>query len=455
MNNENLPDFNYHSGEDVPYISISNSKSNSSKNQNSKTSSNMNKLSLTQNNNNSSSNSRNNQDSPFKVISNKTLENSHKEEKSSGNSFFRDTYYVQNIGDTSFNIQNISNQVNSEDKKEKKIERTPNKIYDKNNAILEKLKNKNKAVLSIDNFDGRNLNDYFEKIYVNATTENKNKNQVSSIENSQNNTIKLKKNKVNINKSWNKNSFINFQIKPVKAVNKYNKSFSKKNNEIKNRNNSVSGIPKIKNNKMLSCVNITSLNNNLQNLFKLNSAEIKFNNLLNKYRPKKKIIKKNNNTILNYQNNLINNNNNKCNNDKNKINTLKRFSQEKIKPIPKSDIYNRKFSLSHLKITDSVKNLFQEKKSKQNKKNSINKDMRKFSAKVTKVNKPLFSSTLLKDQKNKPENLFCNLLNSNTAIRIKQYKKETNNLFLKYKEKNEFEKTLQPKNKRFNYNIKK
>ena len=427
MNKENIPDFNNHSGEEVPYINISNSKSNSSKNQNSKTSSNKNKLSLTQNNNNSSSNSRNNnQDSSFKTIRKKTSRNTNKEEKSSANSFFRDNSFIQNKGDISFNI-NISNRVHSEDKKEKKIERTPNKRYDKNNAILEKLKKKNKAVLSMDNIDGRNLNDFFEKMYVNVTTEDKNKNQVTSIENTQNNTIKLKKSNVNTNKSWNKNSSTNSQIRPVKIVNKYNKSFSKKNNEIKKINNNASGCSKIMKNKLMSSANLTSLNNNFQNLFKMNNADIDFNDLLNKYRPKK-IIKKN----LNFQKSSVNNsNNNNCNNNKNKVNTEKRFSLEKIKPTPKSDNYNRQFSLSYLKIRDSVKNLFQDNKCKQNEKKSINKNVRRLSAKVIKNNKPIFSSTLLKDQKSKPENLFYNILNSNTIIRIKPFKKETNNLYFR------------------------
>ena len=92
---------------------------------------------------------------------------------------------------------------------------------------------------------------------------------------------------------------------------------------------------------------------------------------------------------------------------------------------------------------------------------NINKYKRKLSAKQIKNdNMPIISPNILREQKNKQENnCFKILNNNNTFIKIKSLKKrdtfdnnkKTNNPhFLKFKEKNEYEKTIQL-NKRFNY----
>ena len=109
--------------ENVPFITISNSKSNSSKNQNSKTSSN-NKYSLTDNN--SGSNSKNNlNNSSLNFEKRRIFLKKNKQLKSSHNSSYAESSLVKPVFDTSFynhldkNSQNIPL---SEDKKEIKTE---------------------------------------------------------------------------------------------------------------------------------------------------------------------------------------------------------------------------------------------------------------------------------------------------------------------------------------------
>ena len=373
MNKENEPDFinnlniNHPKDEVIPYINnISNSKSNSSK-----TSSNKNRVLITKNSNNlSSTSSKNHQNSSFHILRKKLFRNTNKE-KLNGILTFTEISHIKNKGSIS-NITKKSNRVLSEGKKVKKMGKvldieTPKKEKDKTSIIMEKLKDKKRAVLFADNFEGKNLMDDFENMCVKVTTEAKNINRVSSADNTQKNTIKSNKNEVNTNKSWNKNNISNFQIKPAKLINKYNNNFNTNKKEIniksiKNDINNISGYSSKRKNKAL----ITSL----INLFK---QDIDFENLINKYRPKK---------ILNNNHKSFITNNNNSKTDKNKINTEKK-SYEKIKPTPKSDNNKRNFSLSNIKIRESVKNLFQDNKYnkyKQNEMRIINKDMRKLSA---------------------------------------------------------------------------
>ena len=131
MKKEKLPFFNNNlnktnSGEELPFISISNSKSNSSKNQSSKTSSNNYKVSLTQNNN-SSSNSKNNHknSSFFNIIRTKLSRNNKNDEEKSSEFFtFTENSILPSFYDLSFNNKSnkySSNLSLSEDKKESKI----------------------------------------------------------------------------------------------------------------------------------------------------------------------------------------------------------------------------------------------------------------------------------------------------------------------------------------------
>ena len=462
MNKENEPDFinnpniNHSKDEKIPYInSISNSKSNSSK-----TSSNKNKILLTQNSNNlSSKSSQNLQNSSFHILRKKLFRNTNIGQLN-GILTFTDISIIHNKEGISLNITKKSNRVLSEGKKVIKIGKvldmeTPKKKYnDKKSVIMEKLKYKKKAILSADNIEGKNLMEYFDNMYVNTTTEVKNINRVrvSSAENIKNNTFKSNKNTTNTNKSWNKNNISHYQIKPANLINKYNKNFSTNKNEINNKSikndiNNMSGYSSNRKNKAI----ITSLNN----LFK---QDIDFEHLINKYRPKKII--NNNNAFLNKTQKSFAIN---CKCDKNKISTEKKKSYEKIKPMPKSDNNKRNFSISNIKIRESVKNLFQDFKYKQNEMENINKYKRKLSSKQIKNdNVPIISPNILREQKNRKDQLryiYLTSTNNFRTVKIKSLKKKdtfdnnkkTNNPhFLKLKEKNEFEKTIQP-NKRFNY----
>ena len=288
MNKENRPEFSninnsQHSREKVPYITISNSKSNSSKNQNSKTSSNKNKLILTQTSNNLSSNrSKDHQDSSFHIIRKKLLRNTNIG-KLNGILTFTEISINQNVSNISFTIPKKTNRVLSEGNRGIKILKvldieTPKKPSDKNIIFHEELKNNKKALLSIENINGKNLMDYFEKLYVNVTIDGKNMNRVPSVENIQNSTIKLNKNTVDTNKSWNKNNRSNCQIKSVQFFNKYNKNFGNKNGinykNIKKEIN-ISRCPSNNNKKIVDSLNI---------LFKKDNEYIE--NLINKFRPK-------------------------------------------------------------------------------------------------------------------------------------------------------------------------
>ena len=315
---ENELDFisNINLEEEVPFINIS-SKSSSSKNQNSKTSSSKNKLLLTQNSNNLSSISiKNNQNSLFQIMRKKLFRKTNMR-KSNGILTFTEISISRNKDGMSLNVTQKSKRTLSEDKKGMKIgkefyNQTPKKEYDKSIIINEKLKNKKKAVLSMDNVDGKNLMDKFRNIYSNIKTETKNINRISSDENTQNNAIKSNNkvvNVVNTNKSWNKN----------KSDNKYNKIFINNKNEINNRS--------IKNNIIYMSGNYSSRKNkiinssitNFKTKFTINSD---LKNLINKYRPK---------ISNNHQKNIANSNNNHKYDDKNKNNIKKKINFEKKK----------------------------------------------------------------------------------------------------------------------------
>lgn len=51
---------------------------------------------------------------------------------------------------------------------------------------------------------------YFKNMTVNATTDEKNKNRVSSAEKNSDNILTLKNNFINTNKSWNKKNMAKF-----------------------------------------------------------------------------------------------------------------------------------------------------------------------------------------------------------------------------------------------------
>ena len=125
---------NNNPGEEVPFITISNSKSNSSKNQNSKTSSNNHKISLTQNNNSSSNSKKKRQNSSFNIIRKKLslINKKNNQDKRSSEVFTFTDNSLLNIYDTSpnENTNKISNLSLSEDQKEiqteiKKTEKKP------------------------------------------------------------------------------------------------------------------------------------------------------------------------------------------------------------------------------------------------------------------------------------------------------------------------------------------
>ena len=212
------------SKEEVPFISISNSKSNSSKNQNSKnskSSSNIIPIFKAQNNNSSSNSIQNSKNSSSNKMRKKI---SISEEEKSGIFTFTEKSFIQS---SSFNQENKDL---SEDKKEVKTDKnheneTPKKIYDKTAVLKEKLKDKKKAVMKMDNIPGKNLMEYFGKMFVNVATEDKTKKRVSSVENIPCDNFRLKKNILDINKSWNKNIYpiFNSHKKPIKIKNKYKK----------------------------------------------------------------------------------------------------------------------------------------------------------------------------------------------------------------------------------------
>lgn len=463
------------SKEEVPFISISNSKSNSSKNQNSKnskSSSNIIPISMLQNNNSSSNSKKNSKHSSSNKTKGKICIS---EEEKSGIFYINDNSLIQ---PSFFNQENKSL---SEDKKEVKIDKTnenktPKKDYDKTAVLKEKLKDKKKAVMKMENIPGKNLMEYFDKMSV-KVMEDKSKKRVSSVENISYNNFRLKK-KIffDNNKSWNKNNYpiFNSHKKPIKINNKYNKNNNinlKEKKNIKDFN-----IVRIKKKKSTSCVSKSAIKN-FENIFKKNNINIDFENLLNKYMPN---LQKNFNKNNKFNLQSLSNNKNNNNLVKNKLNTEKKISIEKNKKTPKSDSYKRKFSSSYIKIKEmSHKNLFNDFKPKQNEMNNLGKNVgsnsnnKRLSAKIITKTKPVISP-LFKGQKNKPQNLFDKIININNSKKINPIKKEQkdnknnikkiNNLnennpyFLKCREKHDFpkqnEKGNQPINKGINYKSK-
>ena len=453
------------SKEDVPFISISNSKSNSSKNQNSKSSSNIIPISMLQNYNSNSNSKKNSKNSS----SNKMGKNiSISEEEKSGIFTYIEKSFIQS---SSFNQENKNI---SEDRKEVKTDKnheneTPKKYYDKTAVLKEKLKDKKKAIMKMDNIPGKNLMEYFGKMFVNVGTEDKTKKRVSSVENISYDNFRLKKNFLDINKSWNKNAYpiFNSHKKPIKINNKYRKE----NKKVKD----INRLNRLTKKKSTSCVSKSAIKN-FENIFKENNINIDFENLLNKYMPNipKKINKKNE---FKYQN-ISNNKNNYFIN--NQLNTEKKINLQKSKKTPKTDSYKRKLSSSYLKIKEiSLKNLFHDYKPKQNEINKVGKNAfpdsnkKRLSAKIIPRTKPVISS-MLKGQKNKQQNIFDKIMNKNNFIKINPIKKEQkdiknnnnkinnynelNSYFLKYREKHELqklnEKGNQPNNKGINYKSK-
>ena len=453
------------SKEDVPFISISNSKSNSSKNQNSKSSSNIIPISMLQNYNSNSNSKKNSKNSS----SNKMGKNiSISEEEKSGIFTYIEKSFIQS---SSFNQENKNI---SEDRKEVKTDKnheneTPKKYYDKTAVLKEKLKDKKKAIMKMDNIPGKNLMEYFGKMFVNVGTEDKTKKRVSSVENISYDNFRLKKNFLDINKSWNKNAYpiFNSHKKPIKIKNKYRKE----NQNVKD----INKFNILKKKKSTSCVSKSAIKN-FENIFKKNNINIDFENLLNKYMPNfpKKLNKK---KEFKYQN-ISNNKNNYF--IHNKLNTEKKINLENNKKTPKTDSYKRKLSSSYLKIKEiSLKNLFHDYKPKQNEINKVGKNAcpdsnkKRLSAKIIPRTKPVISS-MLKGQKNKQQNIFDKIMNKNNFIKINPIKKEQkdnknnnkkinnyneiNSYFLKYREKHELqkpnEKGNQPNNKGINYKSK-
>ena len=455
------------SREETPYISISNSKSNSSKNhnsKNSKSSSNINPISMVLNNN-SSSNSKKYSKNSSSNKGGKNISLNEEEEKEKSVIFtFTENSFIQS---SSFNQENKDL---SEDKKEVKTDKnlenaTPKKNYDKAAVLKEKLKDKKKAIMRMDNIPGKNLMEYFDKMSVNIALKDKTKKRASSIENISSDNFRLKKNFLDINKSWNKNIYpiFNSQKKPIKIKNKY----SKENKNVKDFNR----FNILEKKKSTSCMSKTAIKN-FENIFKKNNINIDFENLLNKYMPNfpKKVNKKNE---LNFQNKSNNKNNNLIHN---KLNTEKKINLENNKKTPKTDSYKRKLSSSYVKIKEiSLKNLFHDYNPKQNEMNKVGKNSssgsnkKRLSAKNIQRTKPVISP-MTKGQKNKQQNLFDKIMNKNNFMKINPFKNEqkdnkkinnyneVNSYFLKYREKHELqrqnEKGNQPNNKGINYKSK-
>ena len=309
---------------------------------------------------------------------------------------------------------------NKEEEKKIKIENeTPKKKREKNNIKIEKFEYKKKDLLTIDNINGKNLMDYFEKMSENITTEEKKKDRISSVENKLKESFKIKNTVININKSWNKKSN-NFYLPSkmlLKIINKKEKN-SNLNFRIRKRYQSI--------NSHNTSTNIK----NLQILLSQNNINIDLKNLIDKYRPNK-ILKK-----------RINNNNT-ISADKTMEDNKLKF--EKIKQTLNSDSKKERFSFSHLKIRDStIKNLFHENNNNNIKINDemtninkyINKNERKPNEKI--YEKSNFFNPQIK--KKNPEKIFQ--LNKNNNLMMNTKKKETKigNFFLKHKEKIETDK---------------
>ena len=308
---------------------------------------------------------------------------------------------------------------NKEEEKKIKIENeTPKKKREKNNIKIEKFEYKKKDLLTIDNINGKNLMDYFEKMSENITTEEKKKDRISSVENKLKESFKIKNTVININKSWNKKSN-NFYL-PSKMLLKIINKKEKNNNlnfRIRKRYQSI--------NSHNTSTNIK----NLQILLSQNNINIDLKNLIDKYRPNKILKKRINNNTISADKTMEDN----------------KLKFEKIKQTLNSDSKKERFSFSHLKIRDStIKNLFHENKNNNIKINDemtninkyINKNERKPNEKI--YEKSNFFNPQIK--KKNTEKIFQ--LNKNNNLMMNTKKKETkiSNFFLKHKEKIETDK---------------
>ena len=321
------------------------------------------------------------------------------------------------------------------------------------------MKNIKKSIATNDNnIHGKNLMDYFKYMNADVTSEDKNSNRVSSVENISNNTIKLNKKAINTNKSWNKN---NKKIKPVKIINKYKKSCSKNKSKIQKKLNiNISEFSKTQKKKSNSNLKISSVKN-------IRNHNNYFDNLLNKYIHFKNKNNKNEKNIgfKNFQKNCINNNIIYFSGTNN-INTEKKNNFEKIKITPKTDSYKRKLSSSsYLKIRESAsKNLFHDYKPKQNEEININQNIH--------FDKKRLSVKAIKDKNQVASyNLFYKIINTkNIFFKIKPNKKEVienknsinikkinnhnepNSIFFKFKDKKDI---LKQNDKNNNHQINK
>ena len=308
---------------------------------------------------------------------------------------------------------------NKEEEKKIKIENeTPKKKREKNNIKIEKLEYKKKDLLTIDNINGKNLMDYFEKMSENITTEEKKKDRISSVENKLKESFKIKNTVININKSWNKKSN-NFYLPSkmlLKIINKKEKN-SNLNFRIRKRYQSI--------NSHNTSTNIK----NLQILLSQNNINIDLKNLIDKYRPNKILKKRINNNTISADKTMEDN----------------KLKFEKIKQTLNSESKKERFSFSHLKIRDStIKNLFHENNNNNIKINDemtninkyINKNERKPNEKI--YEKSNFFNPQIK--KKNTEIIFQ--LNKNNNLMMNTKKKETkiSNFFLKHKEKIETDK---------------
>ena len=308
---------------------------------------------------------------------------------------------------------------NKEEEKKIKIENeTPKKKREKNNIKIEKLEYKKKDLLTIDNINGKNLMDYFEKMSENITTEEKKKDRISSVENKLKESFKIKNTVININKSWNKKSN-NFYLPSkmlLKIINKKEKN-SNLNFRIRKRYQSI--------NSHNTSTNIK----NLQILLSQNNINIDLKNLIDKYRPNKILKKRINNNTISADKTMEDN----------------KLKFEKIKQTLNLDSKKERFSFSHLKIRDStIKNLFHENNNNNIKINDemtninkyINKNERKPNEKI--YEKSNFFNPQIK--KKNTEKIFQ--LNKNNNLMMNTKKKETKigNFFLKHKEKIETDK---------------
>ena len=226
MNKENEFNLNlsYNSEDKVSIISISNkSKSNSSNNQ--KSIKRPKKLNKKINNQNSSS---------FSLYRKKIKKINSKEQNSF--SFYTFTQNSNNKYDALKDKKEKTEENKSiSKKKEAKINlenETPEKKKEKMNISLEKFEYKKKDLLTIDNINGKNLMEYFEKMSENISTEEKNKDRISSVGNKLKNSFISKNTVINTYKSWNKNNyFFNTSQKPLKIMNKKKQDFENNNSK--------------------------------------------------------------------------------------------------------------------------------------------------------------------------------------------------------------------------------